>query len=96
MAVYVDPLMNCVPNKDWRWSKSCHLVADSLEELHKFAQRIGMKRSWFQATSRVPHYDLNVGRRKKAIELGVIELSRKEFVERFLRKEKIKKAKNSS
>jgi hypothetical protein len=34
-----------------------HLVADSLEELHRFARRIGLKREWFQE-GRLPHYDL--------------------------------------
>lgn len=34
-----------------------HLVADTIEELHAFADSIGMKRKWFQ-DKRKPHYDL--------------------------------------
>jgi hypothetical protein len=34
-----------------------HIVSDkSFDELHKFAQRIGLKREWFQK-KRIPHYD---------------------------------------
>jgi len=35
-----------------------HLLSDeSLNELHAFAQRVGLKRVWFQA-KRIPHYDV--------------------------------------
>ena len=34
-----------------------HLLADSLNELHKFAKSIGLKRKWFQPKSS-PHYDI--------------------------------------
>jgi hypothetical protein len=84
MAVYVDPLMGCVPTARWRFTKSCHLVADSLEELHEFAGQLGLKRGWFQSKSRVAHYDLTENKRKQAIVLGAIELSRREFADKFL------------
>ncbi len=42
----------------------CHLFADTIEELHSFAQRLGF-----------PHYDLAGGTwRGRAIELGAIEV----------------------
>ena len=62
---------------------SCHLISDSsLEELHEFAARIGMRRVWFQAPPRasIPHYDLNDKRRAHAVRLGAIEVDRREFV----------------
>ena len=43
---------------DDRWS---HLVADTDEELHAFAARMGMKREWFQHRTHRPHqahYDM--------------------------------------
>lgn len=83
MAVYVDDLMTCVPNKNWRWNKSCHLIADSVEELHEFAKRIGMKREWFQNDSRLPHYDLTVNRRALAVKLGAVEVDRRQFVNKM-------------
>lgn len=56
----------------------CHLVADEADclELHEFAARIGMKRSWFQGD----HYDLVPSRRARAVILGAIEVDRREFV----------------
>ncbi len=54
------------------WS---HLTTDGDdEELHEFAQLIGMRRAWHQASpphSR-SHYDLVEGKRQAAIRLGAI------------------------
>lgn len=70
-----------------------HLVTDGpMEELHVFAEKIGLKRTWFQAKKRFPHYDLcmrdlNTGKlvpHKKLIEtafhLGAKVVSSKEIV----------------
>jgi hypothetical protein len=56
----------------------CHLFADEAdcEELHAFAKRIGMQRSWFQGD----HYDLVLSRRNKAVAFGAKQLSRAESV----------------
>lgn len=67
MSVYVDPLMECEPNPSWRWRQSCHMFADNLDELHAFAKRIGLKRTWFQDHRLLPHYDLTANMRSKAI-----------------------------
>ncbi len=75
MSVYVD---NIAP-RGWKLGPSCHLIGDSLEELHAFAQRIGMRREWFQPKSS-PHYDLTASRRQRAVECGAIPLSRGDFV----------------
>lgn len=77
MTVYVDSLC------DWNWylGRSCHLIADTVEELHEFAARLGMKRTWFQRGS-FPHYDLTERRRTKALELGAVSLGRADFVAR--------------
>ena len=72
MAVYVDdwrqrarlgPITN-------RWS---HLIADGEEELHRLAERLGLRRAWFQFDHRHPHrghYDVPEHVRRRAIELG--------------------------
>lgn len=76
MPVYVDKL------RDWGWNlgPSCHLIADTNEELHQFAARIGMKRGWFQPSpSSGPHYDLTASRRAEAVRLGAIELDDRAF-----------------
>lgn len=51
---------------------SCHLTADSLDELHAFARAIGVRRGWFQGKSAVPHYDLTPARRERAIDAGAV------------------------
>ncbi len=79
--VYVDALRDY----GWRLGKSCHLVADSDDELHAFAARVGMKRAWFQPKS-TPHYDLTASRRAKAVALGAVELDRSGFVALIRRK----------
>jgi Protein of unknown function (DUF4031) len=81
VSVYVDPLLNCVPNRNWRWNQSSHLFADTLDELHSFAARIGLKRQWFQDKQDFPHYDLNPSRRVAAVRAGVIEVSTRRAVE---------------
>ena len=65
-----------------------HLVSDtSLEELHMFAARIGLRRSWFQGLrNKHPHYDLTTDRKKRrAIEEGAVVVSSKELVIRMKR-----------
>ena len=42
MAVYVDSA-----NIPYRNMVMCHLIADTLPELHEMAFKIGMKREWF-------------------------------------------------
>jgi hypothetical protein len=82
MPVYVDPLLE----HGWvlRGHKvgSCHMIADTLDELHAMAHDIGMKISWFQAPPKAsfPHYDLTKRRRDAAIAAGAIALERLPFV----------------
>lgn len=83
MAVYVDPLRNYGGSATFRWKHSCHLFADTEEELHAFAKKIGMKRSWFQGEARLPHYDLNARRRQAAVQAGAVEVTWREVWERI-------------
>ena len=62
MAVLVDEAI-------WRWRGQlwAHLVSDhSYEELHDFAGRLGLRRTWFQGD----HYDIPAHVRLQAIALG--------------------------
>jgi len=46
---------------DWRGKETIcgHLFTDgNIEELHEFAQKIGLKREWFQNKKLLKHYDL--------------------------------------
>ena len=80
MSVYTHTPIPCLPNKNWRWRQSTHLIADTLDELHAFAERLGFRRSWFQDGGTCPHYDLTVSKHKQAVALGAINLDREGFV----------------
>lgn len=57
------------------WS---HLVAKDIETLHEFAQKIGLKHSWFQDKPGMPHYDIKTDRvRSLAKDHGAVQVSRK-------------------
>ena len=80
--VYVDKLFStrAFRSNRWRHSQACHLFADTVEELHRFAQRIGLKRSWFQDNPRFPHYDLTAGKRSQAVRSGAKEVVLREYL----------------
>lgn len=72
MTVYIDDsrIKARVGSINGRWS---HLTADTDEELHEFAQQLGLRRSWFQENERAPwfnHYDVTESKRQEAIRLG--------------------------
>ena len=59
-------------------TKWCHLTTDGpLEELHEFAEKIGMQRAWFQ-NKRIPHYDLEKSGRDNALRQGAVFMSARE------------------
>jgi hypothetical protein len=68
----------------------CHMVADTLDELHQMADRIGVARRHFQChpNARNPHYDICKASREKAVALGAQEVSTRKIIEigRKLRK----------
>lgn len=81
MSVYVDSLQ-VWPNATGIFrAGSCHMAADTLEELHEMARKIGMRREWFQPSKgRHPHYDLVKSRRDRAVALGAKEITGREMV----------------
>jgi hypothetical protein len=77
MTVYVDDWRQRarLGHVDAQWS---HLIADSDDELHRFAARLGMKRAWFQTDPRRPHrshYDVTEALRRQAISLGAVAIT---------------------
>jgi protein involved in temperature-dependent protein secretion len=78
MAVYVDNLRDY----GWRHGPSCHLIADSVEELIEFAIAMGMREEWFQAKS-TPHFDLTASGRELALQNGAVELTQRELVQKL-------------
>ena len=85
MTVYVDNMRvrATVGKLTGRWS---HLIADTQEELHAFAEQIGLQRWMFQEpkdhrgrpypadsyASNTWHYDVVDTKRRQAIELGAV------------------------
>ena len=79
MAVYVDD-----SRIRWRGRLWSHLIADTTEELHAFAARLGLERAWCHRTPARPwkdHYDLLDAKREAAISRGARPITCREAVE---------------
>jgi hypothetical protein len=79
VAVYVDDayITATVGRHASRW---CHLTADTQEELHEFAARIGLRRDWFQNEGKSTwHYDVTAGKRRQAVAAGAQEITWREM-----------------
>jgi hypothetical protein len=64
----------------WRGRKWAHLVSDrSYDELHEFAERLGVPRRSFQGD----HYDIPAELRDRALALGAAPVSAREVVKRL-------------
>lgn len=73
MSVYVDDF-----RAPYGRMIMCHMVADTLEELHAMADKIGVSRRWFQNKPRRPHYDISLSKREKAVKFGALEVTQYE------------------
>jgi hypothetical protein len=80
MSVYVDNarIPATVGRITGRWS---HLSADTREELHAFAARIGLRRAWFQDKPHPCggpglhwHYDVTDSKRRAALAAGATDI----------------------
>ncbi len=69
MSVYVD-----VSKYRFGRMKMCHMIADTLEELHAMADKIEVPRRWFHNNS-TPHYNIWSSKRALAIRAGAIEIT---------------------
>ena len=71
MAVYVDDM-----RAKFGRMVMCHMIADTDEELHAMAAKIGVARKWHQkpGTAR-SHYDIALSKRALAIEFGAVEIA---------------------
>lgn len=71
MSVYVDDAVH-----PWRGQRWAHLMADTLEELHAMAARLGIPRRAFQNKTSGAHYDITADLRDLAIASGAVAISR--------------------
>ncbi len=85
MTIYVDPLMGHGWKLRGHTVHNCHLFSDAgVDELHAFAERIGMKRERFQ-DKRIPHYDLTSTLRRLAVSCGAVEVDLRHAVDLWAR-----------
>lgn len=80
MSVYVDeikayPTGAIKPGARHAGHNWCHMWADTSDELHAMATKIGLKRAWFQDGGSLPHYDLVPSKRAEAVANGAITKS---------------------
>ncbi|MHB1952522.1 MAG: DUF4031 domain-containing protein [Acidiferrobacteraceae bacterium] len=73
--VYVDDARH-----PYRRMIMCHMIADTLTELHAMADRIGVARRHFQSDASTSHYDVCKSKRELAIQMGAIPCDRRAFV----------------
>lgn len=70
MTVYVDKF----PPGWGKWTGGGHMLASDLDELHAMADRIGLRREWFQGHTTFAHYDVQRGKRALAVAAGAVEI----------------------
>lgn len=72
MSVYVDDM-----RAKYGRMVMCHMLADTDEELHAMAARVGVARRWHQkAGTTHSHYDICLSKRALAVRLGAVEIDR--------------------
>lgn len=71
--IFVDDMFKYPMGKFGRMRMS-HMIADDEDELHAFAERLLLRRSWYQGD----HYDVSLSVRRHAVELGAIEITWKQ------------------
>jgi hypothetical protein len=81
MTVYVDDMFKLPMGRFGRMRMS-HMIADTDEELHAMARRIGVARKWFQGD----HYDICLSKRYLAIENGAVPISVRELAAKAMHK----------
>lgn len=86
MAVYVDALNtyggDSAP-RCFRNRPSCHMYADTPDELHEMAKKIGLRLEWFQPSPTLNHYDLTPSKRFLAVQNGAVEQTRAQAVAKW-------------
>ena len=91
MTVYVDDMYKYAMGQFGRMKMS-HLVADTEDELHAMARRIGVARRWFQDPKTMPkvshpHYDICMSKREMAISFGARAVTLQELPEIIARRD---------
>lgn len=77
MTVYVDDMKAAFQpaHRPGRRYIMCHMIADTDDELHTMADRIGVARKWFQGD----HYDITQSKRALAVQAGAEAISMRDL-----------------
>lgn len=72
MTVYVDDMKAAYGRM-----VMCHMLADTDDELHAMADRIGVSRRWWQSPAKTSgsHYDIALSKRALAVRAGAVEIT---------------------
>ena len=71
MTVYVDDMQ-----AQFGRMRMCHMLADTDDELHAMADRIGVARRWHQAPPKHDsHYDIALSKRAQAVANGAVPIT---------------------
>lgn len=75
--IYIDALFSYGPRGEW-----AHLATDGdPDELHAFAQALGLRRSWYQAHPLCPHYNVRGERlHTQAVQAGAVLVSTRDLL----------------
>lgn len=74
MTVYVDDM-----RAQYGRMVMCHMVADTDDELHAMADKIGVARRWHQkAGTYRSHYDIALSKRALAVQHGAVEITQRQ------------------
>jgi hypothetical protein len=74
VTVYVDNM-----RAPYRGMVMCHMLADTEDELHAMAVRIGVSRRWHQKPGTThSHYDICLSKRALAVAAGAVEITWRE------------------
>lgn len=62
-----------------------HMSSQDLDGLHKMAEKLGLKRCWFENKRGMnrPHYDVRKKYYRKAIEFGAVPLSLRAYSQKM-------------
>lgn len=75
MSVYIDKM-----NAQYGRMIMCHMLADTEEELLDMAEKIGVNKKWHQYPGTYKsHFDICLAKKKMALELGAVEIDKREL-----------------
>lgn len=75
MTVYVDDM-----RAPYGRMVMCHMIADTDEELHAMADKIGVARRWHQTSppASTSHYDIALSKKELAIAAGAVQITQRQ------------------